>query len=176
MNEEEKKAIEIVQGLKVYYDDDCLLDEEELEENKTVNNAIDTVINLIEKQQKELEDVFYYKNAMIDELTQSVEKLKIELAQEKASNKFDKGLYGLYIKEKEKNKELERNNIDLKEKNRLIAENLSRSYISKDKIKEIYNILGEYRHYTTPTIEQNEENENAVDNAVKYIHNLLEEK
>lgn len=30
MNEEEKEAIEIVQGLKVYYDDECLLDEEEL--------------------------------------------------------------------------------------------------------------------------------------------------
>ncbi len=55
MNEEEKKVIEIVQGLKVYYDDECLLDEEELEENKTVNNAIDTLINLVEKQQKELE-------------------------------------------------------------------------------------------------------------------------
>ena len=40
MSEEEKKAIEIVQGLKVYYDNECLLDEEELEENKTVNNAI----------------------------------------------------------------------------------------------------------------------------------------
>lgn len=39
--------------------------------------------------------------------------------------------------QKEKNKELETDNIDLKEKNRLIAENLSRSYISKDKIKEL---------------------------------------
>lgn len=55
MSEDEKKAIEIVQGLKIYYDNNCLLDEEEIEENETVNNAIDTLINLIEKQQNELE-------------------------------------------------------------------------------------------------------------------------
>jgi hypothetical protein len=59
---------------------------------------------------------------------------------------------------------------------RQLNDAFSNGWIHKDKIKEIYNILGEYRHYTTPTIEQNEENENAVDNAVKYIHNLLEEK
>lgn len=55
MSEDEKRAVEIVQGLKIYYDNDCLLDEEEIEENETVNNAIDTLINLIEKQQKKLE-------------------------------------------------------------------------------------------------------------------------
>lgn len=47
-----------------------------------------------------------------------------------------KALYGLLVKEKEKNKELETDNLDLKEKNRLIVENLNRSFISKDKIKE----------------------------------------
>lgn len=71
MNEEEKEAIEIVQGLKVYYDDECLLDEEELIENKTVNNAIDTLINLVEKQQKELEEYKEMENVTYEILDSS---------------------------------------------------------------------------------------------------------
>ena len=53
MNEEEKKAIEIIKGLAVYYDDYCLLDEEEIEENESVNKSIELILNLIEKLQKE---------------------------------------------------------------------------------------------------------------------------
>ena len=48
MNEEEKKAIEIVKGLAVYYDDYSLLDEEEIEENESVNKSIELILNLIE--------------------------------------------------------------------------------------------------------------------------------
>jgi len=55
MTDEEKKAIEIVKGLAVYYDDYGLLDEEEIEENEEVNNSINIVVNLIEKQSKEIE-------------------------------------------------------------------------------------------------------------------------
>ena len=55
MNEEEKKAIEIVKGLAVYYDDYSLLDEEEIEENESVNKSIELILNLIEKLQKENE-------------------------------------------------------------------------------------------------------------------------
>jgi hypothetical protein len=54
MTDEEKKAIKTVEGLKVYYDDECLLDEEEIEENKLINNSVDTVLNLIQKQEKEI--------------------------------------------------------------------------------------------------------------------------
>lgn len=57
MNEEEKKAMEIVKGLAVYYDDYGLLDEEEIEENEEVNNSINIVLNLIEKQSKKIEEL-----------------------------------------------------------------------------------------------------------------------
>ncbi len=54
MSEEEKKAIETLKGLTVYYDDYSLLDEEEIEENDNVNKSIQLIIDLIENQQKEL--------------------------------------------------------------------------------------------------------------------------
>ena len=57
MNEEEKNAIEIVKGLAVYYDDYSLLDEEEIEENESVNKSIELILNLIEKLQKENEEL-----------------------------------------------------------------------------------------------------------------------
>ena len=57
MTEEEKKAIEIVKGLVVYYDDYCLLDEEEIEENESVNKSIELILNLIEKLLKENEQL-----------------------------------------------------------------------------------------------------------------------
>ena len=57
MNEEEKKAIEIVKGLAVYYDDYSLLDEEEIEENESVNKSIELILNLIEKLLKENEEL-----------------------------------------------------------------------------------------------------------------------
>lgn len=57
MSDEEKKAIEVIKGLAVYYDDYSLLDEEEIEENEEVNNSINIVINLIEKQSKEIEEL-----------------------------------------------------------------------------------------------------------------------
>lgn len=52
MNEEEAKKI--VKGLEIYYDND-LLDEEEIEENELVNNAIETVLNLLEKKDKQID-------------------------------------------------------------------------------------------------------------------------
>lgn len=55
MTEEEKKAIEIVKGLAVYYDDYSLLDEEEIEENESVNKSIELILTLIEKLLKENE-------------------------------------------------------------------------------------------------------------------------
>ncbi|UWG09273.1 MAG: hypothetical protein [Bacteriophage sp.] len=57
MIEEEKNAIEIVKGLAVYYDDDYLLDEEEIKENESVNKSIELILNLIEKLQKENEEL-----------------------------------------------------------------------------------------------------------------------
>lgn len=74
---EEKKAIEIVKGLAVYYG---LLDEEEIEENEEVNNSINIVINLIEKQSKEIEELKYKFGVkyMDDILENSISKDKIK--------------------------------------------------------------------------------------------------
>ena len=60
MSEEEKKAIETLKGLTVYYDDYSLLDEEEIEENDNINKSIQLIIDLIEKQQKEIEEAIEY--------------------------------------------------------------------------------------------------------------------
>jgi len=60
MSEEEKKAIETLKGLTVYYDDYSLLDEEEIEENNNINKSIQLIIDLIEKQQKEIEEAIEY--------------------------------------------------------------------------------------------------------------------
>lgn len=57
LSDEEKKAVEVIKGLAVYYDDSSLLDKEEIEENEEVNNSINIVINLIEKQSKEIEEL-----------------------------------------------------------------------------------------------------------------------
>lgn len=57
MTEEEKKAVEIIKGLAVYYDDYSLLDEEEIEENESVNKSIELILNLIEKLLKENESL-----------------------------------------------------------------------------------------------------------------------
>lgn len=86
MTGEKKKAIEIVQGLKIYYDDECLLDKEEVEENKSVNNAIDTLINFIEETQKELEQEkekntelriqISARETVVDELREKIEEIR----------------------------------------------------------------------------------------------------
>ena len=62
MNEEEKKAVEIIKGLAVYYDDYSLLDEEEIKENESVNKSIELILNLIEKLLKENEELKQDRN------------------------------------------------------------------------------------------------------------------
>jgi hypothetical protein len=64
MNEEEKKAIEILQGLCT---DDCIN-----------NDVVQTVVNLIEKQQKEIEE----KEKVIDEMAKELVNLPIPISQE----------------------------------------------------------------------------------------------
>lgn len=68
MTEEEKKAVEIIKGLAVYYDDYSLLDEEEIEENESVNKSIELILNLIEKLQKELKQ----KDKIIDLMAETI--------------------------------------------------------------------------------------------------------
>lgn len=56
LNEEEKKAIEIVKGLKTYYEAYYLLEDEEIKENEEKNEAIDTVLSLITKLERKIYD------------------------------------------------------------------------------------------------------------------------
>ena len=125
MTDEEKKAIEIVQGLKVYYDNECLLDEEELEENKTVNNAIDMVLNLVEKQQNEIKDL-KEKNEILTNITY---------------------LYNSY----EVNNE---NKIIVADKEYFDSGLFVKRYISKDKIKEKIKEIENYTYMSNEEMKQ----------------------
>ena len=76
MSDEEKKAIEVIKGLAVYYDDYSLLDEEEIEENEEVNNSINIVINLIEKQSKEIEELKEKYEKIYNDIINKIEELE----------------------------------------------------------------------------------------------------
>lgn len=154
MSEEEKKAIEKLKEYAL-----CKVNDIGYVE-VSANGYKHTILNLIENQQKELNNLkeieklhkeengklrVEFKKVYEDNLTLAKELEQYKLLEANidkankiiAKNKFDESLYGLLMKEKEKNKEIETDNIDLKEKNRLIVENLNRSYISKDKLKEL---------------------------------------
>lgn len=66
--EEEKEAIEVVSNLRCYYNDESLLNEDELKENKINNNSIDLVLKLLDKQQKEIEKCKVAFNAQVEAL------------------------------------------------------------------------------------------------------------
>ena len=77
---------EVIKGLAVYYDDYSLLDKEEIEENEEVNNSINIIINLIEKQSKEIEELketlkctqnsWYEDTKVIEKQFKEIEELK----------------------------------------------------------------------------------------------------
>lgn len=75
MTEEEKKAVEIIKGLAVYYDDYSLLDEEEIKENESVNKSIELILNLIEKLSKENEQLRTEVNSLKKENEELNEKI-----------------------------------------------------------------------------------------------------
>ena len=66
-------------------------------------------------------------------------KLRVELEQEKASNKFDKGLYGLLVKEQEKNKELEEKLKIAKQLYNDACVCIATDCVEKDKLRKIVN-------------------------------------
>lgn len=116
MTEEEKEAIEIIKGLAVYYDDYSLLDEEEIEENESVNKSIELILNLIEKLQKENEElknqeatarrinellVQRYSNSIpIQKVKDKIEEYKNEIGQLRIEKNvtYDSGIYKLELK------------------------------------------------------------------------------
>ena len=95
MSEEEKKALEILDNREDYRVDEIY------EDYVTVNNAINTIINLIEKQQKEIEyqkelyeKLFNGYNERVKEIQNSISKDKIrekikELEEQQEKLKYD---------------------------------------------------------------------------------------
>lgn len=81
MTEEEKKAIKIVKGLAVYYDDYSLLDEEEIEENESVNKSIELILNLIEKLLKENEKLKKDYYNVINKIENKIDILDIVISE-----------------------------------------------------------------------------------------------
>lgn len=167
MSEEEKKAIETLKGLTVYYDDYSLLDEEEIEENDNINKSIQLMIDLIERLEKELnnlkeieqqhktdngllrqeldmqiehnkelDNILYAKQSMIDELTQNEEQLKIESDKEKENLKIAVAMLtkGTYPEENEGDNDF------------------NKQFIAVDKIKEMkkyreFELQQEYKEF-----------------------------
>ena len=137
-----EEAIKIVQGLKVYYDDECLLDEEELEENKTVNNAIDTLINLIENQQKERDDIYNDYQDLGKEnlkLQEELEKYKTYYEEMEEVNKKFIAVDKIKEKIKECKKELEIN----KDNSMYMKLMYTQKEVLNEKIKEMQELLEE---------------------------------
>lgn len=189
MSEEEKETIEdckeLVQELKQHKDKDFI--GRLYYKSKPVEDILSVLLNLIENQQKELNNLKEIEKSHQQEngkLRVEFEKvyednltLAHELEQEKASNKFDKGLYGLLMKEEEKNKELE-------EKLKIATAMLTRGtypeqnegdndfdkqFISKDKIKEMKEFyINEHENKNITLI--------PLENIIKNINVLLEEK
>ena len=196
MSEEEKKAVIFFKHF--LEDDDDVF--------KISNKDLRIILNLIEKQQKELNSLKEIEKSHQEENG----KLRVELEQEKnkintikklmsvgditdealftlvqttmaeldrledIEEKLDKEKYKAEALEKHQKQYLDGELITAKQ-GKFFEKMIKENYISKDKIKEIYNILGEYRHFSTPTNEQIEQNENAVDKAVNFIKELLEE-
>ena len=162
MSEEEKKDIEYLEQERAYA---------HKFNNRKIITIITIALKLIRNQQKELnslkeiEQQHKTDNGLLrQELDMQIEhnkELEVtlkqtqdswfedtqKLEQEKASNKFDEGLYGLLMKEKEKNKELEEKlkiAVAILTKGTYPEENegdndFDKYFISKEKIKGMIN-------------------------------------
>ena len=86
MNDEEKKAIETLKNIVIQEYDWWINKGDYAESNvKEVNDAIKTILNLIEKQQKEIEKLRSETNNWKDKIN----KLKEEVEAELISNPYD---------------------------------------------------------------------------------------
>ena len=96
---------EVIKGLAVYYDDYSLLDKEEIEENEEVNNSINIIINLIEKQSKEIEELkkyekYYEEMEEVNKRFIAVDKIKAKI-EEVSNGTFDAKIVLQSLLEKE---------------------------------------------------------------------------
>ena len=148
MTEEEKKAIEIIKGLSVYYDDYSLLDEEEIKENESVNKSIELILNLIEKLQKENEKLkennMEYKRILDLADNRIYRKKYLEERRKEELNLLypdSDEIYQRYYELKQENEKLKNKLLDTLEGQKVIKEEtpqyIKENYIQKDKIEEI---------------------------------------
>ena len=148
MNEEEEKAIEIIKGLAVYYDDYSLLDEEEIEENESVNKSIELILNLIEKLLKENESLkennMEYKRILDLADNRIYRKKYLEERRKEELNLLypdSDEIYQRYYELKQENEKLKNKLLDTLEGQKVIKEEtpqyIKENYIQKDKIEEI---------------------------------------
>ena len=150
MIEEEKKAIETIENfIKDYKYNEQTSKRANLDVLREECQAIEFMLNKYDVTQKELNNLKEIEKSHKEEN----EKLRIELEQYKlleanidkankiiAENKFDEGLYGLLMQEKEKNKELEKYKTYYEE-----MEEVNKKFIAVDKIKEkirMYKLVG----------------------------------
>ena len=96
---------EVIKGLAVYYDDYSLLDKEKIEENEEVNNSINIIINLIEKQSKEIEELkkyekYYEEMEEVNKRFIAVDKIKAKI-EEVSNGTFDAKIVLQSLLEKE---------------------------------------------------------------------------
>lgn len=119
MSEEEKKAIEDLKKLQIGIG---ILNDfiDEKDKDETDIKAIDIVLNLIEKQQKQIQDLKANYKKLDRENQALYESINIE---------DDNMLIRLYQEQKEENKELEN-------KRKTTMEVIGANYIHKDKIRE----------------------------------------
>ncbi|MBR1386252.1 MAG: hypothetical protein IJ568_05440 [Bacilli bacterium] len=134
-----------------------------------MNKEIEEILNYI--------DQFVYVDQTYNDIKLSKIDCKLLLSyieQLKQESKNNKETYGdmLYELEKE-NKELKKRNKEIYEGFMATQEELT-EYATKNEQLEnnrdkAIEILGNYKHYSTPTEEQNSENEDIVDNAYNIL-------
>lgn len=129
MSEEEKKAIEIIKGLYIeeyeWYEDSKYCKGHSEEAVTIVEDSLKVILNLIDNQQKEIEE----KNVAINKMSRDISR-QLEEIEEKST---------IIMAGAEKVKQLEKEIKKLKFNNHMVGkwnEYLDKDCISKDKIRE----------------------------------------
>lgn len=171
MSEEEKKSIEL---LKLTIKDNRKLFQENgiykyFNEDKM--KATEIILNLIERQQKEIEE----RNTRLQEEIKENHKMVIEILELKETiEKLENDKRGMLIelyKANDKKDKLKEENASLQKEIKLMKSiNINDNYVSKDKIRDK---IKEYQNKLFQDIEENKVVE--YENIIQVLEELLEE-